>query len=278
MKELRISDIRIDGGTQIRKELNQDKVDQYAEQMTEGVVFPPVTVFFDGSSYWLSSGFHRYWMHKKLDKETILADIKEGTVEDATLFALGDNKHGLNMTAEDYRRSIEIMLQHPKWSTWSNVQIAKHIGVSAMTVGRHKNSKNPKPQQGTKPEKKTFIDKHGNESTMDTSNIGRKPKAEEEENVSQIKDEKDQTIAELTDTVNLLAEENTLFRDKIAMGQWNASEIEKIDIEETVANLRERNRILEIENKALRESRDMFQNRNAELIKTINAMKRKDKK
>ena len=62
------------------------------------------------------------------------------------------------------------------------------------------------------------------------------------------------------------------------MGQGNASEIEKIDIEETVENLRERNRILEIENKALRESRDMFQNRNAELIKTINAMNRKGKK
>jgi transposase len=274
VKELRISDIRIDGGTQIRKELNQDKVDQYAEQMTEGVVFPPVTVFFDGSSYWLSSGFHRYWMHKKLDKETILADIKEGTVEDATLFALGDNKHGLNMTAEDYRRSIEIMLKHPKWSTWSNIQIAKHIGVSATTISRHKKAQEP----AAEPKKKTYIDKHGNESSMDTSKIGRKPKVEEEENVSPITDEKDQTIAELTDTVNLLAEENTLFRDKIAMGQWNASEIEKIDIEETVANLRERNRILEIENKALRESRDMFQNRNAELIKTINAMKRKDKK
>jgi len=277
VKELKLSDIRIDGGTQIRKELNQDKVDQYAEQMTEGVVFPPVTVFFDGLSYWLSSGFHRYWMHKKLDKKTILAEVKEGTIEDATLFALGDNKHGLNMTAEDYRRSIDIMLKHPKWSTWSNIQIAKHIGVSAMTIGRHKKSKNPETNQDTKPEIKKFIDKHGNESAMDTSNIGRKP-VEEKQDASPIKDEKDQKIAELSDTINLLAEENTLFRDKIAMGQWNASEIEKIDIEETVANLREQVRILEIDNKALRESRDMFQNRNAELIKTINAMTRKGKK
>jgi len=91
-------------------------------------------------------------------------------------------------------------------------------------------------------------------------------------------DESVQTISELTNKNNLLAEEIAILRDQIAVGQWDASEIEKIDIEETVANLRERIRILEINNKALRESRDMFQNRNAELIKSNNAMKRRDKK
>jgi len=91
-------------------------------------------------------------------------------------------------------------------------------------------------------------------------------------------DESVQTISELTNKNNLLAEEIAILRDQIAVGQWDASEIEKIDIEETVAHLRERIRILEINNKALRESRDMFQNRNAELIKSNNAMKRRDKK
>jgi hypothetical protein len=33
--------------------------------------------------------------------------------------------------------------------------------------------------------------------------------------------------------------------------------------------------ILEIDNQALRDSRDMFQNRNAELLKTISSLKRK---
>jgi type II secretory pathway component GspD/PulD (secretin) len=53
--------------------------------------------------------------------------------------------------------------------------------------------------------------------------------------------------------------------------------IEKIDIEETVANLRERNRILEIENKALRDSRDMYQNQNAELIKANKKLQKSKK-
>jgi ParB-like chromosome segregation protein Spo0J len=276
MQELNIADIRIDGGTQIRKQLNQDKVDEYAQQMEDGVVFPPITVFFDGSSNWLSSGFHRYFMHKKLGRETISAIVKEGTIEDATLFALGDNKHGLNMSAEDYRRSVEIMLNHAKWSKWSNAQIAKHIGVSAMTVGRVK-----KEKVVPKKAKKTYVDKHGNESTMDTSNIGKKkPKDEPKEEPKDEKkyDPSEDKMHELMDTITHLADENTVLRDKIAIGQWDASEIEKIDAQETITNLREHIRVLEIDNQALRESRDMFQNRNAELIKTVNSLKKKIQK
>ena len=275
MKELNIADIRIDGGTQIRKKLNQDKVDEYAQQMDDGVVFPSITVFFDGSSYWLASGFHRLFGEKKRGSTSVNAIVKNGTIEDATLFALGDNKHGLNMTAEDYRRSVEIMLKHPKWGEWSNIKIAEWIGTSAMTVGRVKKERNIQ-----KPAKKTYVDKHGNESTMDTSKIGKKkpkdkPKKDTQNASSDSYDPQEEKFKELMDTVTNLADENTLLRDKIAIGQWDASEIEKIDAEETIANLREQVRVLEIDNQALRESRDMFQNRNAELIKTVNSMKKK---
>jgi hypothetical protein len=277
MQELNIADIRIDGGTQIRKQLNQDKVDEYAQQMDDGVVFPPITVFFDGSSTWLSEGFHRMFGEKKRGSTTIKAIVKNGTIEDATLFALGSNKHGLNMTAEDYRRSIEIMLKHPKWSEWSNIKIAEWIGTSAMTVGRVKKERNIE-----QPAVKKFVDKHGNESTMDTSNIGKKPKiVDEPKEETKDEEEYDQTeekMRELMDTITNLADENTLLRDKIAIGQWDASEFEKIDAEETIANLREQVRVLEIDNQALRESRDMFQNRNAELIKTVNSLKKKMQK
>ena len=277
MKELKVSDIRIDGGTQIRKQLNQNKVSEYAEQMTDGETFPPITVFFDGSSYWLASGFHRLFATKLNGKETISAEVKDGTVDDATLFALGDNKHGLNMTAEDYRRSIEIMLKHPKWSEWSNIKIAEWIGTSAMTVGRVKKERNIKPAETV-----TYVDKHGKEAKMKTANLGKKPKpaekpAEEPKDEEEY-DQAEEKMRELMDTITNLADENTLLRDKIAIGQWDASEFEKIDAEETIANLREQVRVLEIDNQALRESRDMFQNRNAELIKTVNSLKKKAQK
>jgi hypothetical protein len=276
LKELKISDIRIDGGTQIRKQLNQDKVNEYAEQMEEGVVFPPITVFFDGSSNWLGSGHHRLFAEKQRGSETIKVVLINGTVDEATWFALGDNKHGLNMTAEDYRRSVNITLDHPKWSTYSNAQIAAHVGVSASTVARIKKERNIQPAT-----KVTYTDKHGNEATMDTSKIGKKkpkPKAEPEDKAEDEQDKYDpaeEKMRELMDTITHLSDENTVLRDKIAIGQWDASEIEKIDAQETIENLREQIRILEIDNQALRESRDMFQNRNAELIKTVNSLKKK---
>lgn len=275
MQELKVSDIRIDGGTQIRKELNKDKVSEYAEQMSDGVVFPPITVFFDGSSYWLASGFHRLFAEKQRGTEVIKATVMNGTVDEARWFALGDNKHGLNMNAEDYRRSIEIALNHPKWSTYSNVQIANHVGVSARTVARVKKERNIKPADKVK-----YIDKHGNEATMDTSKARNKPAkpAKPEPEVEEEQDKYDpaeEKMRELMDTITHLSDENTVLKDKIAIGQWDASEIEKIDAQETIETLREQVRILEIDNQALRESRDMFQNRNAELIKTVNSLKKK---
>jgi hypothetical protein len=281
MKKLNLLTIKIDGGTQARVSLNQDVVKEYAESMREGDVFPPITVFFDGSDYWLADGFHRYFATKANAFTSIEADVKNGTLDDATLFAFSANgKRGLSMTFEDNRNIIYAMLRHPEWSKWTNTAIAKHIGVSSMTVGRVKATMEKKDDE---PTVKKFIDKSGNEATVDTSKLKTKQKikkpdittepTELEQKVSELSDQ----VSELGDTINILSDENNLLRDKIAVGQWNASEIEKIDIEETVANLRERVRILEIDNKSLRDSRDMFQSRNAELMKMVKSLQKAKK-
>lgn len=281
MKKLNLLTIKIDGGTQARVSLNQDVVKEYAESMREGDVFPPVTVFFDGSEYWLADGFHRYFATNFNGLTSIDAEVKNGTLDDAILFAFSANgKRGLSMTFEDNRNIIYAMLRHPEWSKWTNTAIAKHIGVSSMTVGRVKATMEKKSDE---PTVKKYVDKSGKESTVDTSKLKTKQKvkkpdvstapSELEQKVSELSDQ----VNELGDTVNILSDENSLLRDKIAIGQWNASEIEKIDIEETVANLRERVRILEIDNKALRDSRDMYQSRNAEMIKELKSLKKAKK-
>jgi MFS superfamily sulfate permease-like transporter len=90
--------------------------------------------------------------------------------------------------------------------------------------------------------------------------------------------EEDDRLRELADTIRELEEENTLLKDKMAIGQWDASEIEKIDAEELIKDLRSQIKVLELDNKALRDSRDMFQNRNAELLKTVKTLQSKLKK
>ena len=269
MKRLNLAVIRIDGGTQVRKQLNQDKVQEYADLMRDKVEFPPITVFFDGSDYWLSAGFHRYFATKQIGNVSIDCDVKEGTVRDAKLFAYGSNKHGIPHTSEDNRQIVLDMIKDSEWGKWSNAQIAKHIGVSGMTIGRIRKSLEETPK-----EEVTYINKHGKEATMKLS----KPKEAPKEKVKEESKEEpsvEEKIQELTDTIVILDKELTEARDIIATKRWNATEIEVEDIHDTVVNLREQIRVLEIDNKALRDSRDMYQQRNAELIRQVKSLSKK---
>lgn len=279
--KLKLSAVRIDGGTQARAALDQAVVTEYAEHMKEGDKFPPMVAFHDGSNYWLADGFHRYFARKTNGELEAEFDVKEGTQRDALLYCFGANGgRGLKLTAEDIRSIITRMLQDDEWKGWSDTQIAKHIGTSNMTVGRVRRALE---EQGKVAPKKTskFVDKHGNESEMKTDKIGKaeKPKKEEApKEQAKPAPEFEDKILELTDTVTQLHEENTLLKDKIALGQWDATEIEKIDAEELIADLRNQIKLLEMENKSLRDSRDMYQNRNSELMRTVKALTAKLKK
>jgi hypothetical protein len=91
-------------------------------------------------------------------------------------------------------------------------------------------------------------------------------------------DPRDDLLKGLSDTINSLVEENTFLKDKISIGQWDASEIEKIDITQTIAELREANRILEISNKTLVHDRNWYQNRAAEISGSRNYWEKQAKK
>ena len=283
MKKLNLLNIRTDGGTQPRLELDQNLVKEYAEVMREGVVFPPVEVFHDGSEYWLVDGFHRYFGYKANGLTSIEAIVHTGTLREAQFYAWkANNKHGNRLKPEDIRAIIRIMLTDEEYSNWSNNHIAKELDISSMTVGRVRvamQEESKTPAQTTV----TYVDKHGNTTTMKTDKkkkaTTQRPTTKPDVTTANPEvTELEQKVKELATTVNTLAEENTVMRDKIAIGQWDASEIEKIDAEETINNLRERIRVLEIDNKSLRESRDIYQNENAEMMRTIKTLKTKLKK
>lgn len=281
MKKLNILNIRTDGGTQPRVELDQDLVKEYAEVMRDGVVFPPVEVFHDGSEYWLVDGFHRYFSYKANGIASIEAVVHTGTLREAQFYAWKvNNKHGNRLKPQDIRAIIRIMLTDEEYSKWSNNKIAKELNVSSMTVGRVRvamQEEAKKPAQTTV----TYVDKHGNTTTMKTDKIKKKAPTQRpttKPDVTTEPSELEQKVKELADTVMSLADENTTLKDKIALGQWDASEIEKIDAEETIKDLREQIRIKDIEIKSLRESRDLYQNENAELIRTVKTLKAKLKK
>ena len=275
MKKLNALTIRIDGGTQARASLNQDVVNDYAEKMKEGEVFPPVIVFYDGSEYWLSDGFHRYFAHKLNGFSSIDCDVHEGTLDDATLFSFTTNgKHGLGWTAEDKRNIIIKMLRHPIWSQWTNAEIARQANISKMTVGRVKKSLEADSVKTDEPQKKNFTHKSGKTSSIDVSKLKTKKKAEPVNPAVQ-EDSDEDAINDLSETIEEMNKEITLLKDTIALGQWDASEIEKIDVQDTITELREKIRVLEIDNAALRVSRDTFQSKNADLMRINKSLQSK---
>lgn len=281
MKKLNLGVIRLDGETQARVSLDSQLVTQYAEAMGDGDAFPPIVVFHDGSDYWLADGFHRYHATKQQGYASIEAEIKIGTREEAQIYAFGANaRRGLSTNPEDIRSIIIRMLKHPISSGWTLGEIARHVGVSKMTVSRVKSNLQPKEEST----KKTYQRKDGKEVTIDTAKNKTKKTAapKEEEPAPQPEQPQDErttsAIAELMDTITELHAENQRLKDAIATAQWDASDIEKIDVQDTLADLREQIRVLEIDNAALRDSRDMFQNRNAELMKTVKSLQAKLKK
>ena len=273
--KLKLKQIRTDGGTQARKSLDQNIVTRYAEHMKEGAIFPPIIVFHDGSEHWLADGFHRYFARKANGELEIECEVKQGTQRDAQLFAFGvNNDRGLSMSSEDIREIIIRMLKDDEWGKWSDEKIANIVKVSRITVFRVRKKLE---KAGEVSEKKTtkYVDKHGHLAEMVTDKL--KSKTDDQQEDSEPEGQGD-LVSELTNTINEVSKENELLKEQIAVGQWEASDIEKLDIQDVLKELREKNRLLELENKTLRESRDAYQYENAQLIKTVKSLTAKLKK
>ena len=109
---LSITEIRIDGGTQMREKLCHDTAERYAEHMRDGDEFPPVTVFFDGSDYWLADGFHRCEAAKQAGVEMVPGDVRQGSRLDAIKYACRANdSNGLSRTKGDLAKSYANAVQ-----------------------------------------------------------------------------------------------------------------------------------------------------------------------
>ena len=128
--------IRVDGGTQMRAELNATTIEEYAVAMQAGAQFPAIVVYYDGSDYWLGDGFHRLAARKKLFEGAVECEVRSGTRRDAVLCAAGANAaHGLRRTNADKRRAVEALLRDEEWAQWSDREIARRCGVHHELVG-----------------------------------------------------------------------------------------------------------------------------------------------
>lgn len=163
----------MDGGTQPRCEISQNVVVEYADAIGRGETLPPPVAFYDGQDYWLADGFHRAAAVRQIGNPFMLCEIRQGTRRDAVLFSVGANsRHGLPRTNADKRRGILTLLNDPEWITWSDGKIAKQCHVDPKTVAAIRSEITPEIQSDERPRR--YMDRYGNEGTMNTANIGRR--------------------------------------------------------------------------------------------------------
>ena len=177
MSTINIADVRVNGGTQSRAAIDRGVVSEYADAIKGGAAFPPITVYFDGVSYWLADGFHRYEAYALAQVYEAPADIRQGTQRDAILFSVGANaSHGLRRTNDDKRRAVQTLLNDPEWAVWSNREIARQCQVDEKTVRRYREEASAeKPQIA--PER--TVSRGGTTYQQNTANIGASSKPDQ---------------------------------------------------------------------------------------------------
>ncbi len=172
---LMLDEIRRDGGTQPRAKIDLRHIQLLEQQIEDGKRLEPITVFYDGESYWLADGFHRWHAHRNQSEDAIACAIYQGSQRDAILYSVGanaDNKPALPRNQQDKRQAVLTLLQDPEWSQWSDREISRQCKVSDRTVNRLRQSICVIVAD-TKVNKDRKAKRGGKTYTVDTTNIGK---------------------------------------------------------------------------------------------------------
>lgn len=137
VQRVKLSSLRRDPAVQARAAMDGSMVESCRLAVEDGKKLPPVVVFEDDEKVrWLAGGFHRAEGTERAGKDQILAEVRKGTRRDAILFAVGDNAEPgvLRRSNDDKRRAVEMLLDDPDWSKWSQAKIAKAAAVAPSFV------------------------------------------------------------------------------------------------------------------------------------------------
>lgn len=263
IETLEIRKIRIDAGTQSREEINEETVKEYYDFIEDEGDLPPVTVFFDGLSYYLADGYHRILAYQRAERAYIDATLKGGTLRDAVQYSLGANaEHGLPRSAADKRKAVLTCLNDDLWSELSAREIARLCKVSHTFV-----SEVVKQRSGVSKPKATPT-KLKNVIEAPLEEVGENPDTE----VATLPVNDDDAMVQ-----EMLAE-NEQLKDRLAVGAMDATEEEKAMAHETIESLRAEVRNLTVELEAVKRSRDQYQTECSQLKKQITMQQRQLKK
>lgn len=182
--EIEIRKIKLKTNTQSRVKIDQNVVDEYAEDLKEGAKFPPIILFKNEKNYYIGDGWHRLYSSKKIGKKTIQADVKPGSIRDAILYSISSNTaHGLRRTNEDKRKSVTMLLEDKEWQQWSDREISRQCCVGNKLVSNIRKELTVFKTQIINKK----VKRGGKEYKINTANIGKNAKKVNLEHVNTMK-------------------------------------------------------------------------------------------
>jgi hypothetical protein len=165
---------------------------------------------------------------------------------------------------------VFITINNPRSKSWTDQAVADWVGVSRSFVntirGDNKGEKvTYKLASGKEVTRAARVKKDKPEETVKKEIVGAVP--------TDVK--ADPVYDPSKDAINEIMQENEQLRDRLAIEAMDFSEEEKTMAHNTIAELREELRKLQIINTSLVISRDQFQTENAQLKKQVAVLQRK---
>lgn len=178
VQSLKVADLILDPELQPRTAMSEETIEEYREALEraeadgEPVTFPPIMVFDVDGSLFVTDGFHRVESVRRHERtETIRAEVRKGTREQAIIAAAGANgTHGLKRTPDDKRRAVAMVLRTEDGASWSDAEIARWCAVSHPFVA--------KLRAATCNVSSQTMRRGRDGRTYNTANIGKKPAVE----------------------------------------------------------------------------------------------------
>lgn len=134
-RQVALSSIQFDPTVQIRAEIDDEVVTDYAAAMEAGAKFPLVDIFAEGDRYHVGDGQHRLAAMKRNGDVNCRAMVHQGDRREAIRFALGANiTHGLRRSNLDKHHAVEVGLR--EFAELSSVEIGRLCGVSHTFVDK----------------------------------------------------------------------------------------------------------------------------------------------
>jgi uncharacterized ParB-like nuclease family protein len=268
-KVMNIGALVMDERLQSRTEINEGTVSEYAEAILEGADFPPVLVYFDGISYYLTDGYHRLFAHKRAEKVSILCNVVQGTLRDAVFHSTGVNtSHGMRRTYADKRKAVMTLLDDFEWEGMGNGQIAKHCHVSPTFVSDLRKGVGKDTGDTVK-----YTSPSG--KVMEKKKAPGRPAKEPELKGPEVVPPQDDQNQE---AIDMLLAENEELKARVAVAAMEGTPEEKQAATEMINELREELRITKIELAAVKQSRDQYQSENQQLKQQVSMQQRQLKK